>query len=250
MGKWGTWEDKWLSPGFAWRKTGEEDGGSTEWNPRDGPELSEEAHVAGKWWGQDWKYVDQILRPCWNPGVRKWNLALSLFLYILEHSHPHHIWLMAAFVLQTQWAPATQGVIEPNMFTICPLTEKVCRLCSNHVGWNRKQTSPFLLLSSVWTCLRIVSVKFSLNHQKAKTSPAAKFMKCPPDLEESPRFPREMFRKIPNVRKSSLLEGGRSVHCKSELFQAWPVCSLACVGWKRRAGERAFQLKHLFNLWD
>ena len=148
MGKWGTWEDKWLSPGFAWRKTGEEDGGSTEWNPRDGPELSEEAHVAGKWWGQDWKYVDQILRPCWNPGVRKWNLALSLFLYILEHSHPHHIWLMAAFVLQTQWAPATQGVIEPNMFTICPLTEKVCRLCSNHVGWNRKQTSPSTQMKS------------------------------------------------------------------------------------------------------
>ena len=190
------------------------------------------------------------LRLCWNPGVRKWNLALSLFLYILEHSHPHHIWLMAAFVLQAQWAPATQSVIEPNMFTICPLTEKVCRLGSNHVGWNRKQTSPFLLLSCVWTCLRIVSVKFSLNHQKAKTSPAAKFMKCPPDLEESPRFPREMFRKIPNVRKSSLLERGRRVHCKSELFQAWPVCSLACVGWKQRAGEGAFQLKHLFNLWD
>ena len=82
--------------------------GSTEWNPRDGPELLEEAHAAGKWRGQDWKHVDQILHPCWNPGVRKRNLALSLFLYILEHSHPHHIWLMAAFVLQAQRVPATQ----------------------------------------------------------------------------------------------------------------------------------------------
>ena len=249
MGKWGTWEDKWLSPGFAWRKTGEEDGGSTEWSPRDGPELSEEAHTAGKQRGQDWKYMDQISARAGTQGSENeiWLSAYFCTFWNTATLITYGLWLPLCY---RHSEPPTQSVIEPNMFTICPLTEKVCRLGSNHVGWNRKQTSPFLLLSCVWTCLRIVSVKFSLNHQKAKTSPAAKFMKCPPDLEESPRFPREMFRKIPNVRKSSLLERGRRVHCKSELFQAWPVCSLACVGWKQRAGEGAFQLKHLFNLWD
>lgn len=66
-------------------------------------------------------------------------------------------WNTATLITYGLWPPLCSrrresqphSVIEPNMFTICPLTEDVCRLCPNHTGGtgSRPLSFCFFLLS-------------------------------------------------------------------------------------------------------